>query len=76
MGYFGNDSQIKIFSFFVLTLLIITIFPSAVSAENKIDDFYYSYDEFTNLIHNMQEEFPEIFLCYSLGKIISSYSCT
>lgn len=69
-----KNLRIGFLTFVVIFLLIaINLFPSGGCIRESAysirrDGFYYSYDQFTDLIEHLQEEYPDIFLYYSLGK--------
>jgi len=74
MGFFEKSSRIELFSLVVIILLItISLFPSCVGVKYSTNTsrgvrFYYTYNQFTDLIEHLQEEHPDIFDYYSLGK--------
>ena len=63
------------FYFFLIFVLMISpnLFPINKCAfeslhSNGENNFYYSYNQLTDLIDQLQDEYPEIFMYYSLGK--------
>lgn len=74
MTLYERSWKMRFFNLCVIFLLIaISLYPSSkcsseLSYSNRENGFYYSYDQLTDLIDQLQEEYPEIFLYYSLGK--------
>lgn len=70
------NKSIRITSYFFLIFVLMispNLFPISKCAFESIhsnwgDNFYYSYDQLTDLIVKLQEKYPEIFSYYSLGE--------
>jgi len=74
MKLYKKNSKIKSITIFILILLItLSLFSSAgfsvkSTSSNLKNTFYYSYDDFTELITKLQYLHPDIFMFYSIGK--------